>query len=156
MTNTEKLVAFKHTAKVSAIVIATLALCFGFVYVGASVYASVAFDEPLTELYTESRLTNMVYSEGRYFVGTREGQTISLLRTMRPLYDKEHEVIAIEGGTINTQVGRFAMSRQIALPQSAFVGSMWCSSASLTWYPPYSLLEHSKKLREVCFEVTRD
>lgn len=93
-----------------------------------------------------------VLVESRGFVGDDE-TTFTIFRTLYSQGREEH-MSAIEGGVVINQKADYVILRSIILPP--YLTGAWCSRAVVYWRPALSLMQHSAKLPDLCFEVPKN
>ena len=121
---------------------------------GGIVYITFDAEPPFTTSDSITTITRQdganVLVESRGFVGT-DTQEITIYRTFYHQGSAITHRVAIEGGAVMNQVGDFVVLRSLVIPPH--INGAWCSSATAYWRPALSLMQHSAKLQDLCFEV---
>jgi len=105
-------------------------------------------------------VANVTKQEGVYILTESRGiigKDRQVLTVFRSLYKQESEElshIVIEGGAVVNQRDDYVLSRAIVLPPH--LNGAWCSRAIIYWRPALSLIQHSKTLPDICFEVPKN
>ena len=91
-----------------------------------------------------------VLVESRGFEGA-DTQELTIYRTFYHQTSAVSHKVVVEGGVVMNQPKEYVVLRSFVIPEH--INGAWCSSATAYWRPVLSLMQHSAKLQDMCFEV---